>query len=328
MNTKISIIIPVYNVEKYLRKCIESVLAQDFSDYEVLLIDDGSTDMSGQICDEYAEKYAVVKVIHQENMGVGSARNTGIENANGDYLFFVDSDDAVKENILGFLYDVAVGNNSDIVSFGMDYVYEDGRIMATRTPISNGIKDIYHKEIFQYFSTDSYVWNKFFKTDLFLNSGVRYPENMWYEDLSVNQKIAFFAKKVTLTDKVFYKYLQRENSAMHVKNTDRNSDMLTVVSDILEFYKKNNAFDEYYDELCFMTVMHMTVLCSLRVASDNAHHPLLKKFHDFACENFPDFKKNNYVKKHLTPRHSVIFAFSKHRMYVMLKILDRLNKLR
>lgn len=328
MMTKISVIIPVYNVEKYLRKCIESVLAQNFSDYEILLIDDGSTDLSGQICDEYAEKYAIVKAIHQKNMGQGGARNTGIENANGDYLLFVDSDDAVKENMLGFLYDTAVSNNSDIVSFGMYYVYEDGRIMATRAPISNGIKDIYHKEISHYFSTDSYVWNKFFKTGLFFKSGVRYPEHMWYEDLSVNQKIALFAEKVTLTDKMFYKYLQRENSTMHIKNTDRNSDMLTVVSDILDFYKKNNAFNEYYDELCFMTVMHMMVLCSLRVASDNAHHPLLKKFYNFTYENFPDFKKNNYVKKHLTQRHRVIFAFSKHRMYGMLKILDRLNKLR
>ena len=151
---------------------------------------------------------------------------------------------------------------------------------------------------------------------------------MWYEDLCLNQKIAFCAEKITLTDKVLYNYLQRKNSIMHVKNTARISDMLTVASDVLDFYRINNAFDKYYNELCFMTVMHMTVLCTLRVAADDIHHPLLKQFYDFTYKNFPDFKSNKYVKSHLTRRHSLIFAFSKHRMYGMLKLLDKLNKMR
>lgn len=326
--TKISVIIPVYNVEKYLSKCIESVLEQDFSDYEIILIDDGSTDTSGKLCDEYAENYSAIKVIHQQNKGLGGARNTGIEAAEGQYLLFVDSDDYIRDNIMTFLYDTAVCNDSDIVAFGMDYVYESGGKFATRRPISNGTKDIYSGDILHYFSTDSYAWNKFFKYDLFRKSGIKYPEHMWYEDLCVNQKIALFAEKVTLTDRVFYEYLQRDNSIMHIKNTDKNSDMLTVVSDILDFYRKKGALYKYYNELCFMTVMHMMVLCTLRVAADNPRHPLLKQFYDFTYKNFPDFKKNEYVRKHLTRRHKVIFAFSKHRMYGMLKLLDKLNKLR
>ena len=145
--TKISVIIPVYNVEKYLSKCIESVLEQDFSDYEIILIDDGSTDTSGKLCDEYAENYSAIKVIHQQNKGLGGARNTGIEAAEGQYLLFVDSDDYIRDNIMTFLYDTAVCNDSDIVAFGMDYVYESGGKFATRRPISNGTKDIYSGDI-------------------------------------------------------------------------------------------------------------------------------------------------------------------------------------
>lgn len=326
--TKISVIIPVYNVEKYLSKCIESVLAQDFSDYEILLIDDGSTDNSGKICDEYAEKYSAIKVIHQQNNGLGGARNTGIENAQGEYLLFVDSDDTINEKTLSALYDIAVRNNSDIVAFGMNFVDENDRIISKRKAINNEVENVVSSEKNYYFSADSNTCDKLYKRNLFVENNLKYPEHVWYEDLCLNQKIAFYTERVTLTDKIFYNYLQRNNSIMHIKNTDRNSDMLTVVSDILDFYRKNNAFDKYYNELCFMTVMHMAVLCTLRVAADNPHHPLLKQFYDFTYKNFPDFKKNEYVRKHLTRRHKVIFAFSKHRMYGMLKLLDKLNKLR
>lgn len=325
---KISVIIPVYNVEKYLGNCIESVLAQDFSDYEVILVDDGSTDKSGIICDEFAAKHSEIRVIHQKNKGQGGARNTGIENAEGEYLLFVDSDDSIKGNMFSFLYDTAVQNNSDIVFFGMDCVDEDNNIISTRKPINNGIKNLVTEEKMYHFITDTYPWDKLYKADLLTASNVRYPERVWYEDFCFLMKIAPCTDKVTLTDKVFYNYLQRDNSTMHVKNTDRNSDMLTVVSDILSFYRENKIFDKYYNELCFMTVMHMMILCTLRVATEDVSHPLLKQFYEFTYENFPDFKKNKYVKCHLTRRHRVIFAFTKRRMYGMLKLLNRLNKLR
>ena len=139
---KISVIIPVYNVKAYLEKCVESVVNQDFSDYEIILIDDGSSDGSENLCDRLGEKYPEIKVIHQENKGQGGARNTGIENASGEYLLFVDSDDYIKEDALSFLYKTATENGSDIVSFGMDFVEEDGGITSTRKPLENGMENI------------------------------------------------------------------------------------------------------------------------------------------------------------------------------------------
>ena len=326
--TKISVIIPVYNVECYLDKCIQSVLSQNFIEYEVILVDDGSTDESGKICDEYSQKYSQIRVIHQKNKGLGGARNTGIEAACGDYLLFIDSDDSIKENMFSFLYNTAFENGSDIVLFGMDYIDEDDRIIETRRPFNGGIRNIDSDERMSIFSVDPYAWNKFYRRELFIKNNIRYPEKIWYEDLCVTPKIILCADKLTLTDRVFYNYLQRKNSIMHVKNADRNSDMLAVVTDVLDFYKTKGVFDKYYQQLCFMTVMHVMVLCTLRVASADIHHPLLKQFYDFTYNNFPDFKKNSYVKANLTLRHKIIFAFSKRKMYGMIKLLEQLNKLR
>lgn len=326
--TKLSVIIPVYNVEAYLAKCVESVLAQDFADYELLLVDDGSTDNSGSMCDEYAAAHAHIQVIHQQNKGLGGARNTGIEAACGDYLLFVDSDDFIKEGMFSYLYQTAVENNSDVVSFGMDYVDAKGNVLESRRAFDNGTCNLHLEENPALFSLDPYAWNKIYKRALFLKNDIRFPERMWYEDLCVTPKLLLCADTITLTDRVFYQYLQRDDSIMHVKNADRNSDMLEVVSSILDFYKEKGAFQKYQDALCFMTVMHVLVLCTLRVAAIDAHHALLKQFYAFTQENFPDFKTNSYVQEHLTFRHKIIFAFSKRRLYAGLQLLDRLNRLR
>lgn len=324
----VSVIIPVYNVEKYLEKCVESVLNQDFSDYEIILIDDGSVDNSGVIADKLAENNSKITVIHQKNMGQGGARNTGIQKAAGEYLLFVDSDDCIKENTLSFLYDTAKKNNSDMVLFGMDFVDESGKSVNSLVPCGNGIKNLSGRELMLALINDTYAADKLYRRSLFVDNNIEFLNRVWYEDFGVIMMISLFAEKITLTDKILYYYLQRDNSTMHIKNTDKNEDMLTVVSAVSDFYKKNNAFEKYYNELCFMTVMHMLVLCTLRVSADDSKHPLLKKFHDYAQKNFPDFKKNRYVKENLSKKRKLIFFFSKHKMYGMLKLLNKINEMR
>lgn len=324
----VSVIIPVYNVEKYLEKCVQSVLNQDFSDYEIILIDDGSADKSGEIADTLARTNSKITIIHQKNMGQGGARNTGIEKAAGEYLLFVDSDDYIKENTLSFLYDTAKKNNSDMVLFGMDFVDESGKSVSTLVPGDSGTENLAGRELMRCLINDTYAADKLYKRSLFVDNNIKFLNRVWYEDFGVIMMLALFAEKITLTDKILYYYLQRDSSTMHIKNTDKNEDMLTVVSAISDFYKKNNAFDDYYNELCFMTVMHMLVLCTLRVTADDARHPLLKKFRDYADKNFPDFKKNGYVRENLSKKRKLIFFFSKHKMYGMLKLLNKINEMR
>ena len=119
---KISVIVPVYNVEKYLRKCIESILNQTFREFELILVDDGSTDSSGKICDEYALKDSRIKVIHKENGGASSARNAGLDVAKGEYIGFVDSDDWIEMDMYGELYRLIKENNTDISVCGINNI--------------------------------------------------------------------------------------------------------------------------------------------------------------------------------------------------------------
>ena len=123
---KVTVVIPVYNVEKYLKKCVDSVITQNFNDFEIILVDDGSTDNSGVLCDDYASKYEFISVIHQENKGLGGARNTGIEAANGEYILFLDSDDFLAPDCLKICCEKAEQYNCDMVAFKQQAIFEDG----------------------------------------------------------------------------------------------------------------------------------------------------------------------------------------------------------
>ena len=173
---KVSVIIPVYNVEQYLKVCLDSILCQDFSDYEILLIDDGSKDSSPAICDEYAQKYSHVQVIHQENKGQGGARNTGIRAAKGEFLLFVDSDDSLKSGALRAVYEAAAAQDADVAVFGMDCVDEQGRVTATRTPTESGTVVLQDNSLTFTFFKDSYVWNKLYRRSLLAENGIVFPE--------------------------------------------------------------------------------------------------------------------------------------------------------
>ena len=127
MNEQISVIIPVYNVEKYLSDCVESVLRQTYTDLEIILVDDGSKDASGRICDDYAKQDLRVRVIHKQNGGLSSARNAGIESANGQYLYFLDSDDWIAENAIELLYEAIKNTQSDLALCNMQYTDVRGR---------------------------------------------------------------------------------------------------------------------------------------------------------------------------------------------------------
>lgn len=328
MSLKFSVIIPVYNVENYLSKCLESVLRQDFDSYEIVAVNDGSKDSCGEILKEYVSQNNKLVVVEQENKGLGGARNAGVEKATGEYIFFLDSDDTMAPDTLSQLCKETNENDVDIVCFGMNYVNEDSSIISTRKANENGCRVVTQDEYPLLFANDSYVCNKLFKRKLFIDNNIRFPDRAWYEDLKTLPKLVLKSDRILLSDKVFYNYLQRVDSIMHVPNTDRNIEMIDTVSDVLSYYKKQNAFDKYYESLEYMTVLHVLVFATLRVASIDPKHHLLKKFNTFVKENFPNYKNNVKVKTDFTFRHKLIYEFSKRKMYRMLFLLNKLNKLR
>lgn len=204
----ISIIIPVYDVEKYLTKCLDSILAQTYSNYEVLLVDDGSPDCCGEICDEYETKDQRFRAIHIENLGVSVARNIGLSKAKGNYIGFVDPDDYIENTMFEKLIQAIASNNADIVVCGYSsFGKENGKL--------NIPSHIYScdEAMFALIENDhmpSYLWNKVFKRELF--EGISFPQNMRYEDVCVMHKLFLKSNQVYSISDVLYHYFVREDS--------------------------------------------------------------------------------------------------------------------
>lgn len=221
MNPKISVIVPVYNVEKYLCSCIDSILAQTFTDFELLLIDDGSRDKSGEICDEYANKDCRVKVFHKENGGVSSARNLGIDESKGEYLFFVDSDDIISSFYIEMFVNYIKKNDSVCVvcKYTNRLSLLKNQIDSIKTKemtSSEFLDEIWISEG----KLDGYLWNKMFKRKILIDLNIRFDEkvSIWEDMLFV---VEYFVNisTVVFADAVLYYYRDTMNSAVKQHGT-------------------------------------------------------------------------------------------------------------
>ena len=238
MNPKISIIVPVYKVEKYLHKCIDSILAQTFKDFELILVDDGSPDNCGKICDEYAKRDNRIVVVHKENGGLSSARNAGLDIAIGDYIGFVDSDDYIELDMYDNLYKACIENEADISIIGVKEVNEKGDILYEYLPTSLDFSELLKQ---------SYDWNKIFKKDLFINNNLFFKDNRCYEDIELIPKLIVKSRKIIGVNKLGYNYLKRASSITSSKD-EKILDNLWAYTQIKEYLVRENVDSYYYEE--------------------------------------------------------------------------------
>lgn len=220
MDELISIIIPVYNVEKFLNECIESVLKQLYVNLEIILIDDGSTDRSGEICDEYSKLDARITVIHKKNGGLSDARNIGIEKAHGKFLTFIDSDDKVSESYVINLYEIMKKTNAKLAISWFEEFNEDDIISLGKTKLEeNKIKIVDSEQCLECMlyqdGVETSAWGKLYQADLFAK--LRYPKGKIYEDIPVTYQAIKLAKKIAIIDNKDYFYLQRKDSIQYQK---------------------------------------------------------------------------------------------------------------
>ena len=216
---KISIIVPFYNVEKYAPKCIESIINQTYTNLEIILVDDGSPDTCGKICDDYALKDGRIKVIHKKNAGLSDARNVGIKEATGKYIGFVDGDDYIEKDMYKYLYNLIKENNADISICGVEEVYEDGSIQDEKAKESIEIlsKEDAIKELLLDKKVRSHAWDKLYKRELFEN--IEYPYGRKMEDIATTYKLFDLSNKIVIGEEIKYYYLQRNNGIMGSKST-------------------------------------------------------------------------------------------------------------
>ncbi len=235
----ISIIIPVYKVENYLCKCLDSVLAQTFCDYEVILVDDGSPDHCGDICDEYAKKDDRIKVIHKQNGGLSDARNAALEVCTGEYLTFIDSDDYVAEDHLEVLYSTLVSCAADIAvsnisSFREEKIGERFYCPSTEVRVLEG------KEMFSTLEQPC-AQAKLYKRFIFHD--IRFPVGKLYEDAFIFHDVLAKANKLVLTGRNTYFYLIRSDSIMHQEYSIRSTDIIDAVEARIKKLEEMGFFD-------------------------------------------------------------------------------------
>lgn len=213
-NYLISIIVPIYNVEQYLPRCIDSLIRQTYRNIEIILVDDGSPDSCGEICEEYSKKDNRIKVIHKQNGGLSDARNAGLDIAQGDYLLFVDSDDWIEDETCETVLKFAIENKADIVPFGIAKVYENGTKkiqpikLQKEVASAECIKALIYKV--EECGLCNYAWNKLYSSILF--EDLRFPKGLLYEDQGITYKLFHKSKRICVCHKKLYNYYQRNNS--------------------------------------------------------------------------------------------------------------------
>ena len=243
----ISIVIPVYNIERYLNKCLDSIINQSFKDFELILINDGSTDNSGEICDHYAQKDSRVKVIHKDNGGVSSARNIGLDQAKGEWITFVDSDDWVHEDFLKKRHELAIAENADVAYCDLELVYSDHSEYCRtaeidpkeKTQVSSWIR-----------SKSNYSPILLIKKELLDYHNLRFmPEVRLCEDLNLILKVILYAKKIVHVKEALYFY-NKQNTASTMHNPHLYwGDLQLAFSDLIDTFKANGVYDHYKEEI-------------------------------------------------------------------------------
>ncbi|MFR1646996.1 MAG: glycosyltransferase family 2 protein [Clostridia bacterium] len=314
---KVSVIVPIYNVEKYLEKCINSLLSQTLEDIQIILVNDGSKDNSGNIAKEY-EKNNKDRVIYveKENGGLSDARNYGLKYATGDFIAFLDSDDYIEKNAYEEMYNKAIEENADYIECDFIWEFHNKIRVDKQYPYKN------KKEMLSFVRV--VAWNKLIKRQLITDNNLEFPKGLRYEDVEFTYKLIPFINKFVYVDKPFIHYVQREGSIANVQN-ERTAEIFTVLDNVIEFYKENNIYDEYRDELEYNYARYL--LCSslkrmCKIKDKIVREKLLTESWERLNLNFPNWKENIILKTVNIGKNKYMRTVNKSTYKIYSKILE------
>lgn len=321
---KLSIIVPVYGVEKYIDKCLNSLVKQSLKEIEIIVVNDGTKDNSQKIVDKYVKKYPdKIKSYIKENGGQGSARNYGLKKATGEYIGYVDSDDFVEKDMYKKLYNKAKENNYDIVVCGNYNVSEDYQNKNIDAFINN-----YNTDLENIFFGKMAVWNKIYKRDILIKNKLEFKEKVWYEDLAFTLKAIMNSNTFAFIDEPLYDYLIREGSTMNNSNVQRNLEILDAFNDILS-YIQHNKKEEYFSKIEFLAIDHIYISAIVRVlkaeADDKVKRETINKLIDYMNKKFPNYKNNKYINT-LSKNRKIIYKLINIKMYGLINLIFKVKK--
>ncbi len=307
----VSIIVAVYKAEKYIHRCIDSLLVQSFTDFEVLLVDDGSPDNSGKICDEYAKNDSRVRVFHKENDGVSSARQYGTDNATGEYIIHIDSDDWVEKDMLKDLYEKAVADNADMVICDYYVDYENKSTKIKQKPSAMDHVTVLKEH---FINLHGSCCNKLIKSTFYKNYGIKFPKNMHLcEDLYVIASILKYNMQIAYIPSAYYHYIQdnNQNSLTKAVNSSYEYDKFLLT----EFC---NLVSEYTDIL---------KLCQQKFSFQIVANSYVRK--DFSSRIFKKkcgmYLKSVQAKKGISSYYKFKLVMSCLGFYRLMLIIDEIK---
>lgn len=297
----VDIIVPAYNVEKYIEECMESILSQTYDDFRIILVDDGSTDQSGLICDKYALLHSKIVVKHKKNGGISSARNVGLSMVEAPYFMFVDSDDFIHRDTLRYLLYIAETENVDVVKYGITMTGKNG-VPEEAVQFSSGGEVPYQIETQKkdWVYTFGHATSKLYKTQIVKN--ISFPEGLIYEDYYYSAVVASLVKRIAETPVRLYYYRENPQSITHTLHDSHRDDKFRIYNKISEYYKENGIYEEYREELEYLYIQFCFInACKIAVVSYREPYQFVRECVLRIKEKYPRFQNNRIFRQRSTP---------------------------
>ncbi len=288
----VSVIVPFYNVENYIEKCLQTLVGQTLDDIEIILVNDGSKDRSKIVVDKFLKQYPEkIVYLEKENGGLSDARNYAIPYAKGEYIAFLDSDDYVEKTMYKDMYELAKKEDSDMVECNFYWEYPDKKKEDVGI-VYNGKKEMLEK-------IRVVAWNKLIRKEVLEKSKVLFPKGLRYEDVEFTYKLIPYLDKISFLKKPCVHYIQREGSISNNQN-ERNEEIFDILANVIDFYKANNLYDEYKDELEYVYIRYAfcsSLLRIVKIKDEFVQRKLLDLTWEKVNTTFPEWKKNPVLKK-------------------------------
>ncbi|MBQ3584022.1 MAG: glycosyltransferase family 2 protein [Lachnospiraceae bacterium] len=295
---KFSVIVPVYNVEKYVRKCLLSILNQTCQDFEIIVVNDGATDRSMFVVNEIMEQYTdKIKVINQENKGLGGARNTGVRLAAGQYLVFIDSDDYIKDTMLEILSKCINKKNYDMIVFNAYEDYDEGSWIKDYDMCEGFSGEMTVEQEHKILLIPPAAWNKVYRREFFLKTGLCYPEKTLYEDAAITKNLLERAESILFCNENLYYYVQRSGSIMHSKISEKMKDIMKVNTLMMTEFKSEDVFEKYYKEIEYIAARPVLLIILKNILTLDYKNEIGRELVDYVKKNFPGYLENQYLNE-------------------------------
>ncbi len=333
---KISIIVPVYNLELYVERCLNSLVNQTLKEIEIIVINDGSTDKSKEIIEKISNQYPnIIKLFDVPNMGAAKARNFGLSKATGEYIGFVDGDDYVSKDMYEKLYNKAIEENADIVTTAY-YKEKEEKCEEKGTKQSECFGYSLHEQPNILIESFPYIWNKIFKRDLIIKNELEFEDLKIYEDLVFTYKLFLTANKISKVYEPLYFYIvTRENSLTH-KFSEKRFDIFKAFQSLIDFMKKTNCFEEFKNEILYILLKHIYVVLEQDVSKETIKlkKKYLKETFKYLNKNFKNWKRNVYFQqlnknkiKYCSKRYWIIRMYiNKSKRKIIKSIINKISK--